>query len=98
VLDPSSSSESRWDAMEFEAGVLTAFSEVLLFRLLAMPRTRAESFVRILRYRWFRPFRDRTPSHDQLGDIFATLDAGKFQQSFVSWVASLTGALPNAGL
>jgi predicted transposase YbfD/YdcC len=37
-------------------------------------------------------FRDGTPSHDQLGDIFATLDASKFQHCFVSWVASLTGA------
>jgi len=28
-----------------------------------------------------------------LGDIFASLDAEKFQQCFVSWVASLTGTL-----
>src|ERR1700692_3693483 len=41
--------------------------------------------------RRFRPFRDGTPSHDQPGDIFATLDANKFQHCFVSWVASLTG-------
>jgi predicted transposase YbfD/YdcC len=34
----------------------------------------------------------RGPSHDQLGDIFATLDAEKFQHCFVAWVASLTGA------
>ena len=42
--------------------------------------------------RRFRRFRDGTPSHDQLGDILATLDATKFQQCFVSWVASLTGS------
>src|SRR4051812_39531826 len=36
--------------------------------------------------------RDGTPSHDQLGNIFATLDAEKFQHCFVAWVASLTGA------
>jgi hypothetical protein len=42
---------------------------------------------------WFRPFRDGTPSHDHLGDIFATLDAGAFQRWCVSWVAALTGAL-----
>jgi hypothetical protein len=33
----------------------------------------------------------QTPSRGQLGDIFATLDASKFQQCFVCWVASLTG-------
>jgi predicted transposase YbfD/YdcC len=42
--------------------------------------------------RRFRAFADGTPSHDQLGDIFATLDAEKFQHCFVAWVASLTGA------
>jgi len=60
----------------------------------------AESFVDIALFgerkldllRRFRPFHDGTPSHDQLGDIFATLDAAKFQKCFVSWVASLTGA------
>jgi hypothetical protein len=31
------------------------------------------------------------PSHDHLGDIFATLDAGQFQRCFVAWVSSLTG-------
>jgi hypothetical protein len=31
------------------------------------------------------------PSHDQLGDIFATLDATIFQRCFVAWVASITG-------
>jgi predicted transposase YbfD/YdcC len=59
----------------------------------------AETFVDIARFgekkldllRRFRPFRDGTPSHDHLGDIFATLDAEKFQRCFVSWVAALTG-------
>src|SRR5262249_45414236 len=45
--------------------------------------------------RRFRPFRDGTPSHDHLGDIFATLDAEKFQHCFVAWVAALTGASPD---
>jgi hypothetical protein len=31
-----------------------------------------------------------TPSHDHLGDIFATLDARAFQSCFVAWVAALT--------
>ena len=60
----------------------------------------AETFVDIARFgekkidllRRFRPFRDGTPSHDHLGDIFATLDAEAFQRCFVSWVAALTGA------
>jgi len=59
----------------------------------------AETFVDIARFgekkidllRRFRPFRDGTPSHDHLGDIFATLDAEAFQRCFVSWVAALTG-------
>ena len=73
--------------------------EVLLLCLLAV-LAGAESFVEIARFgtkklallRRFRPFADGTPSHDQLGDIFATLDAEKFQHCFVAWVASLTGA------
>ena len=73
--------------------------EVLLLCLLAV-LAGAESVVDIARFgtkkrellRRFRPFTDGTPSHDQLGDIFATLDAEKFQQCFVAWVATLTGA------
>ena len=34
------------------------------------------------------------PSHDHLGDIFATLDTEHFQRCFVSWVAALTGTPP----
>ena len=79
--------------------VIYPLDEVLLLCLLAV-LARAESFVDIALFgekklellRRFRPFRDGTPSHDQLGDIFATLDAAKFQKCFVSWVASLTGA------
>ncbi len=73
--------------------------EVLLLCLLAV-LAGAETFVDIARFgdkklellRRFRRFRDGTPSHDHLGDIFATLDAEHFQRCFVSWVASLTGA------
>ena len=73
--------------------------EVLLLSLLAV-LAGAETFVDIARFgdkklellRRFRPFRDGTPSHDHLGDIFATLDAEQFQRCFVAWVVALTGA------
>src|ERR1700676_5253847 len=72
--------------------------EVLVLALLAV-LAGAESFVEIARFgekkldllRRFRPFRDGTPSHDHLGDIFAALDAEQFQRCFVAWVASLIG-------
>jgi len=79
--------------------VLYPLDEVLLLCLLAV-LAGAETFVDIARFgekkrellRRFRPFRDGTPSHDHLGDIFATLDAEAFQRCFVAWVASFTGA------
>jgi predicted transposase YbfD/YdcC len=79
--------------------VMYPLDEVLLLCLLAV-LAGADTFVDIARFggkklellRRFRPFRDGTPSHDHLGDIFATLDAEQFQRCFVSWVASLTGA------
>jgi predicted transposase YbfD/YdcC len=73
--------------------------EVLLLCLLGV-LAGAETFVDIARFgdkklellRRFRPFCDGTPSHDHLGDIFATLDAEQFQRCFVAWVAWLIGA------
>ena len=41
--------------------------------------------------RRFRPFRDGTPTHDHLGDILASLDAGQFQRCFAAWVAAIAG-------
>lgn len=72
--------------------------EVLLLSLLAV-LAGAETFVDIARFgdkkrdllRRFRPFRDGTPAHDHLGDIFAALDSEQFQRCFVAWVAALTG-------
>src|SRR3546814_946567 len=72
--------------------------EILLLALLGV-LAGAETFVDIARFgkkkldflQRFRPFAAGTPSHDHLGDIFATLDAEQFQQCFVTWVASLTG-------
>src|SRR3984893_12813930 len=79
--------------------VLYPLEEVLLLCLLAVLGG-AETIVDIALFgekkigllRRFRPFRDGTPSHDHLGDIFATLDAERFQRCFVAWVAALTGA------
>src|SRR5271165_239908 len=82
-----------------QAGKVTyPLDEILLLCLLAV-LAGAEAFTDIARFgekkidllRRFRPFRDGTPSHDHLGDIFATLDAEAFQRCFVSWVAALTG-------
>src|SRR5271168_2864404 len=72
-------------------------AEILLLSLLAV-LAGAETFCDIARFgekklellRRFRPFTKGTPSHDHLGDIFATLDAQAFQSCFVTWVAALT--------
>jgi predicted transposase YbfD/YdcC len=79
--------------------VMYPLDEVLLLSLLAV-LAGAETFVDIARFgtkklellRRFRPFADGTPSHDHLGDIFASLDAEAFQRCFVAWVVALTGA------
>ena len=79
--------------------VMYPLDEVLLLALLAV-LAGAETFVDIARFgakklsllRRFRPFLGGTPSHDHLGDIFASLDAEQFQRCFVAWVSALTGA------
>jgi predicted transposase YbfD/YdcC len=78
--------------------VIYPLQEVFLLCLLAV-LAGAEGFVDIARFgkkkiellRRFLPFKDGTPSHDQLGDIFATLDPAEFQRRFVAWVAKLIG-------
>ncbi len=77
--------------------VIYPLDEILLLCLLAV-LAGAEAFTDIARFgdkkldllRRFRPFKDGTPAHDHLGDIFATLDAQAFQRCFVAWVAALT--------
>jgi predicted transposase YbfD/YdcC len=78
--------------------VIYPLEEILLLCLLAV-LAGAEGFVDIALFgrtkiellRRFLPFKDGSPSHDQLGDIFATLDAVEFQRRFVAWAAKLTG-------
>src|SRR5215217_5408017 len=68
--------------------VVYPLDEVLLLALLAV-LAGAETFVDIARFgakklallRRFRPFRDGTPSHDHLGDIFAAVDAETSRRS-----------------
>ena len=78
--------------------VVYPLDEVLLLSLLAV-LAGAETFTDIARFgekkltllRRFRPFKDGTPPHDRVGEIFAALDAEQFQRCFVAWVASVTG-------
>jgi len=73
--------------------------EILLLALLAT-LAGAEGFTDIARFgqkkldllRRFLPFADGTPSHDHLGDIFASLDPEAFRICFVTWVGALTKA------
>jgi predicted transposase YbfD/YdcC len=78
--------------------VMYPLEEILLLCLLAV-LAGAETFTDIARFgakkldllRRFLPFRNGTPAHDHLGDIFATLDAEKFQHCFVAWALARTG-------
>lgn len=78
--------------------VIYPLDEVLLLCLLAT-LAGAETFVDIATFgvkkrellRRFLPFAAGTPSHDHLGDLFATLDAECFQRCFVAWVAAFNG-------
>ena len=76
--------------------------EVLLLCLLAV-LAGAEGWVEVEEFgqsklaflRRFRAFEKGTPTHGQLGEIFAALDAEAFQQCFINWVASLTKLGPD---
>jgi predicted transposase YbfD/YdcC len=78
--------------------VIYPLDEVLLLCLMAT-LAGAETFVDIATFgvkkrellRRFLPFAAGTPSHDHLGDLFATLDAECFQRCFVAWVAAFSG-------
>ena len=78
--------------------VLYPIDEVLLLVLLGVIAG-CDCWVEIAKFgekkldllRRFRPFKDGTPSHDQLGDIHATLDAEQFQSCFIAWASKIAG-------
>jgi predicted transposase YbfD/YdcC len=76
--------------------------EILLLVLLAVLGG-AEGWVEVATFgrkklaflRRFAPFKEGTPSHDQLGTVFAALDAEQFQACFIAWTGSLTKLGPD---
>ncbi len=83
-----------------QAKLLYPLNEVLLLTLCAV-LSGADSWVEIAAFgekklaflRRFAPFENGTPSHDQLGIIFAALDSKTFQQCFIDWAAQLKDAV-----
>jgi len=79
-----------------EKKVLYPLDEILLLTLCAV-LCGGDGWVEVAAFgerkldflRRFRPFEHGTPSHDQLGNVFAALDAKKFQQCFIDWVGAL---------
>jgi predicted transposase YbfD/YdcC len=80
------------------AKVIYPLDEILLLSLLAV-LAGAETFTAIAQFgkdklellRGLRPFVNGTPDHDRLGEVFAALDAERFQDCFAGWVATLVG-------
>jgi predicted transposase YbfD/YdcC len=80
--------------------VLYPLEEILLLCLCAVI-SGADCWVEIALYgqqrlaflRRFLPFKHGVPSHDQLGIVFARLDAQQFQSCFVAWVERFTDAV-----
>ena len=83
-----------------QAKVLYPLEEILLLCLCAVI-SGADCWVEVALYgqqrltflRRFLPFKHATPSHDQLGIVFAKLDAKQFQSCFIAWVERFTEAL-----
>jgi len=83
-----------------QAKLLYPLDEVLLLTLCAV-LSGAENWVAIAAFgrkklaflRRFLPFEDGTPSHDQLGIIFAALDGEQFQACFIGWAGGLKTTL-----
>ena len=82
------------------AKVLYPLEEILLLCLCAVI-SGADCWVEVALYgqqrlaflRRFLPFRHGVPSHDQLGIVFARLDAQQFQRCFIAWVERFTEAV-----
>ena len=83
-----------------QAKVLYPLEEILLLCLCAVI-SGADCWVEVALYgqqrlaflRRFLPFKHGVPSHDQLGIVFARLDARQFQSCFIAWVERFTTAL-----
>ena len=83
-----------------QAKVLYPLPEILLLCLCAVLGG-ADSWVEVALYgqqkleflRRFLPFNHGVPSHDQLGNVFARLDAQQFQSCFIAWVERFTAAV-----
>lgn len=79
-----------------EAKVTYPLDEVLLLVLCAVI-SGADGWTSIALYgekkleflRRFLPFKDGTPSHDQLGILFSRLNMEAFQRCLITWIASL---------
>jgi len=80
--------------------VLYPLNEVLLLTLCAVV-CGADGWVSVALFgksklaflRRFLPFKNGTPSHDQLGLIFGALDAASFQRCFIAWAQTLSGTI-----
>ncbi len=79
---------------------LYPLEEILLLVLCAV-LSGADDWVAIALYgekkcdflRRFVPYENGTPSHDQLGYLFARIDEKRFQQCFINWVTCLRQAI-----
>jgi predicted transposase YbfD/YdcC len=79
---------------------LYPLQEILLLVLCAV-LSGAEDWVAIALYgekklaflRRFLPYENGTPSHDQLGYLFARIDEKRFQQCFINWVTCVRQAI-----
>ncbi|MCP4493027.1 MAG: ISAs1 family transposase [Gammaproteobacteria bacterium] len=75
--------------------------EEILFLVLCAVLSGADDWVAIALYggkkldflRRFLPYENGTPSHDQLGNVFAAIDEKQFQQCFINWVTCLRQAI-----
>ena len=75
--------------------------EEILFLVLCAVLSGADDWVAIAIFgkkkieflRRFLPFDNGTPSHDQLGYVFAAIDEKRFRQCFIAWASSLHKAI-----